>query len=247
MENCKGIVNSIESFGSADGPGVRFVVFMQGCDFRCKYCHNPETWKKNGKEYTVDEIINLALKYKSYWGKDKKSGGITVSGGEPLIQIDFLIELFKKAKEYNIHTAIDTSGYPFNSSEEFNKKLEILVKYTDLFLVDIKAYDEELHRYITGHTNKNILEFLNYLSQKNKDVWIRHVLVPTITDTDENLNNIANFVKTLKNVKRVEVLPYHKLGLIKWKNMGLDNQLKHINSPTKEQVLYAEKILCCKN
>ena len=202
----KGYIHSLESFGSVDGPGVRFVIFTSGCAMRCQFCHNPDTWNmQSGTPYTADELIAKALKYRSYWGSE---GGITVSGGEPLLQIDFLLELFEKAKEKGIHTVIDTSGQPFTKQEPFFSKFQKLMEYTDLILLDLKQIDEEQHQILTGCTGKNILELAQYLSEIHKPVWIRHVLVPGGSDKDEYLDRLSTFIKTLKNVERVEVLPY---------------------------------------
>ena len=184
MEQILGNIHSLESFGSADGPGVRYIIFLRGCNMRCKYCHNPDTWaKKDGNMLmTADEVLQKALRYKNYW---KNNGGITVSGGEALLQIDFLIELFRKAKEKGIHTTLDTSGNPFTRENPFFEKFNLLMEYTDLFMLDIKHIDDECHKKLTGCSNKNILDMANYLSDNNKDMWIRHVLVPGITDSKE--------------------------------------------------------------
>ena len=234
-------VHSIESFGAADGPGVRFIVFLQGCNMRCKYCHNPDTWNMNdGEEMTSDELLKRALRYKSYW---KDSGGITVSGGEPLLHIDFLIDFFRRAKEYGVHTVIDTAGNPFTRDEPFFSKFNELMNYTDLFLLDIKEMDNERHSYITGFSNDNILDMAKYLSEIKKPVWIRHVLVPDGSDKDEYLHRLADFIHTLSNVERVEVLPYHTLGKFKWENLGLPYPLEGVNPPTQERIDNARKIL----
>ena len=214
----KGYIHSTESFGSVDGPGVRFLIFVSGCPMRCQFCHNPDTWSmKTGTQMSADELLDKAWKYRSYWGK---SGGITVSGGEPLLQIDFLLELFKKAKEKGIHTTIDTSGAPFTREEPFFSKFEELMKYTDLLLLDIKHIDDEQHKILTGHTNQNILDLARYLSDINKPVWIRHVLVPERSDNDEYLKKLDAFIQTLSNVEKVEVLPYHTLESVSGKNWG---------------------------
>ena len=211
-----GHIHSTESFGAADGPGVRFIVFMQGCHMRCRYCHNPDTWKMDGgDEVTADEILKRALRFKPYWGKD---GGITISGGEPLLQIDFVIELFKKAKELGINTCIDTAGNPFTKEEPFFSKFEELMKYTDLLLLDLKEINPTRHKDLTGFDNSNIIEMAKYLSEINKPVWIRHVLVPEHSDFDEDLDALGDFIDTLSNVDRVEILPYHTLGKFKWEN-----------------------------
>ena len=239
--NNLGLIHSTESFGSVDGPGVRFVVFMQGCKMRCKYCHNPDTWfSDKGQWTTSDELLAKAMRYKSYW---KADGGITVSGGEPLLQIDFLIDFFIKAKANNINTALDTSGNPFTKSEPFFSKFKELLNYTDLVLLDLKHINNEEHKKLTGQENSNILELAQYLSQVNKPVWIRHVLVPDITDNDKYLNELSEFINTLNNVEKVEVLPYHSLGEYKWQESGINYQLKGVNPPTKDRVDNAKAIL----
>ncbi len=237
----KGYIHSLESFGSVDGPGVRFVVFLSGCAMRCRFCHNPDTWKlQSGTMYTADEVIEKSLRYRSYWGN---KGGITVSGGEPLLQIDFLLELFQKAKENGIHTVLDTSGNPFTYEEPFWGKFQKLMEYTDLIMLDIKQIDEEEHKILTGCTNRNILEMAKYLSKIQKPVWIRHVLVPEYSDKDEYLMRLRDFIDTLDNVDRVEVLPYHTLGVFKWKELGLKYPLEGIDPPSKERIDRANQIL----
>ena len=246
MQNCKGVVNALETFGSVDGPGVRFVVFLQGCNMRCKYCHNPETWKRNCEESTLwsaQDLFDKIWRYRFYWGKDMSNGGITVSGGEPLLQIDFLIELFKIAKSKGVHTTIDTAGQPFSRDEEFLRKFNELMNLTDLFMVDIKAFDKSLHRSLTGVENDNILDMIRYLSDNNKKMWIRRVLVPNLTDSEEDLQKTADFIDTLKTVERVEILPYHSFGMFKWEKLSIPYSLKDVKSPTKEEVEKAETIL----
>ena len=229
-----GHIHSTESFGAADGPGVRFIVFMQGCHMRCRYCHNPDTWKMDGgDEVTADEILKRALRFKPYWGKD---GGITISGGEPLLQIDFVIELFKKAKELGINTCIDTAGNPFTKEDPFFSKFEELMKYTDLLLLDLKEINPTRHKDLTGFDNSNIIEMAKYLSEINKPVWIRHVLVPEHSDFDEDLDALGDFIDTLSNVDRVEILPYHTLGKFKWENLGIPYTLESISPPSAERI-----------
>ena len=229
-----GHIHSTESFGAADGPGVRFIVFMQGCHMRCRYCHNPDTWKMGGgDEVTADEILKRALRFKPYWGKD---GGITISGGEPLLQIDFVIELFKKAKDLGINTCIDTAGNPFTKEEPFFSKFEELMKYTDLLLLDLKEINPTRHKDLTGFDNSNIIEMAKYLSEINKPVWIRHVLVPEHSDFDEDLDALGDFIDTLSNVDRVEILPYHTLGKFKWENLGIPYTLESISPPSAERI-----------
>lgn len=234
-----GHIHSTESFGAADGPGVRFIVFMQGCRMRCRYCHNPDTWKMDGgDEVTADEILKRALRFKPYWGKD---GGITISGGEPLLQIDFVIELFKKAKELGINTCIDTAGNPFTKEEPFFSKFEELMKYTDLLLLDLKEINPARHKDLTGFDNSNIIEMAKYLSEINKPVWIRHVLVPEHSDFDEDLDALGDFIDTLSNVDRVEILPYHTLGKFKWENLGIPYSLESISPPSAERIENAKQ------
>lgn len=234
-----GHIHSTESFGAADGPGVRFIVFMQGCHMRCRYCNNPDTWKMDGgDEVTADEILKRALRFKPYWGKD---GGITISGGEPLLQIDFVIELFKKAKELGINTCIDTAGNPFTKEEPFFSKFEELMKYTDLLLLDLKEINPTRHKDLTGFDNSNIIEMAKYLSEINKPVWIRHVLVPEHSDFDEDLDALGDFIDTLSNVDRVEILPYHTLGKFKWENLGIPYTLESISPPSAERIENAKQ------
>ena len=234
-----GHIHSTESFGAADGPGVRFIVFMQGCHMRCRYCHNPDTWKMDGgDEVTADEILKRALRFKPYWGKD---GGITISGGEPLLQIDFVIELFKKAKELGINTCIDTAGNPFTKEEPFFSKFEELMKYTDLLLLDLKEINPARHKDLTGFDNSNIIEMAKYLSEINKPVWIRHVLVPEHSDFDEDLDALGDFIDTLSNVDRVEILPYHTLGKFKWEHLGIPYTLESISPPSAERIENAKQ------
>ena len=237
----KGAIHSIESFGSVDGPGVRYVIFVKGCNMRCQFCHNPDTWnRKAGTPYTADELIDKALKYRAYWGS---KGGITVSGGEPLLQIDLLLELFKRARQKGIHTTLDTSGNPFTKKEPFFGKFQKLMEYTDLVLLDIKHIDDGQHNILTGQSNQNILELAEYLSDIGKPVWIRHVLVPGRSDEDAYLIRLHDFIATLKNVEKVEVLPYHTLGVYKWKELGLEYPLEGVEPPTTERVENAKRIL----
>lgn len=241
MSEIKGRIHSVESFGSADGPGVRYIVFLKGCNMRCQYCHNPDTWAKDGGELmTPEEVLKKALRYKTYW---KEKGGITVSGGEALLQIDFVTELFRLAKEKGVNTCLDTSGNPFSMEEPFKSKFDELMKYTDLFMLDIKHMNDAAHRKLTGQTNQNILEMAAYLSDHGKAMWIRHVLVPGITTEEDELYCLRSFLDTLKTVERVEVLPYHTLGVFKWKELGIPYQLEGVDPPTKEQIDRAKEIL----
>ena len=208
---------------------------------RCKYCHNPETWTCNaGEEWTPEDLFKKVYRYKNYWGQD---GGITVSGGEALLQMEFVTEFFKLAKEKGVHTTIDTSGNPFSMKPDYLEKFDKLMEVTDLFLLDIKEMDEERHKALTGHTNKNILELARYLSDHGKEMWIRHVLVPGLTDDEAGLVALKGFIDELKTVSRVEILPYHTLGLFKWENLGIDYPLDGVKTPTDEEVKRAEGIL----
>lgn len=236
-----GNIHSVESFGSADGPGVRYIVFLKGCAMRCKYCHNPDTWAGQGEDWqTPEEVLNKALRYKNYW---KKNGGITVSGGEALLQIDFVTELFRLAKEKGVNTCLDTSGNPFTRLEPFFGKFRKLMEVTDLFMLDIKHMDPAGHRKLTGCDNANILDMARFLSDSGKAMWIRHVLVPGITDDEEQLTSLRKFIDTLKTVERVEILPYHTLGVFKWKELGIPYQLEGVEPPTEEQVKRAKELL----
>jgi len=239
----EGYVHQLESFGCADGPGSRFIIFFAGCPLRCKYCHNPDTWNMtDGELYSTDKLVEEALSCSSYWGK---KGGVTVSGGEPLAQIDFLIELFTKLKEKGVNTCIDTSGGPFRKEGEWFEKFKKLMEVTDILLVDIKHINEEEHVKLTGVSGKNIREMFAYLDEINKPIWIRHVLVPGITDNDQYLTETRDFIRTLHNVQRVEILPYHGLGAMKYKDLGIDYELKDLESPTQERVQNAREILEC--
>lgn len=237
-----GRIHSFESFGTVDGPGIRFVVFLQGCPLRCKYCHNPDTWEIGGKEYMTEDVAQRALRYKSYFGN---GGGVTVTGGEPLLQIDFVTELFTLLKKQGVHTCADTSGITFNPrSEESVRKHEKLLAVTDLFLLDIKHIDEEACVALTGKSNANTLAFARFLSDRKKPTWIRQVLVPGITDSDDSLRRTRAFIDGLSSVERVEVLPYHTMGRVKYEKLGIAYPLEGVPTPTKERVQNAKRILC---
>lgn len=232
----KGKIHSIETFGTVDGPGIRYILFFQGCPLRCKYCHNRDTWDiKSGKEYTVDEIITDALKYTSFM--KFSGGGITASGGESTLQPEFLSELFKKAKENDIHTCLDTSG--FVDIETIDPVLD----NTDLVLLDLKHMVEEKSIDLTGVDMDKALKLARHLESRNIPVWIRHVLVPGFTDDLDNLEKLGQFVATLKNVERFELLPYHSMGIHKWENLGIDYELKDVPDATKEDVKKASEII----
>ncbi|MGN0806185.1 MAG: pyruvate formate-lyase-activating protein [Candidatus Coproplasma sp.] len=235
-----GRIHSFESFGTVDGPGIRFVVFMQGCPMRCKYCHNPDTWSLGGgTEYTAEQVAKNALRYKNYFAN---GGGVTVSGGEPLLQAEFVKELFTILKSNGVHTALDTSGALF--SQEDKGRFDDLLKVTDLVLLDIKHIDPKEHKELTGRTNGNILAFARYLSDIGKPMWIRHVLVPGITDNDEYLNGLSAFIKSLKTVEKVEVLPYHTMGAVKYEKLGIAYPLIGVEPPSADRVKNARDILC---
>ena len=237
----KGRIHSIETFGSVDGPGVRFLIFLKGCNLRCRYCHNADTWNPESNDLrSADELLDRAERYRSYWGEE---GGITVSGGEPLLQIDFLTELFKEAKKRGINTCIDTAGEPFSREEPFITKFRELMDYTDLLLVDIKHIDREQHIKLTGKPNDNILDMLKYLSNIGKPVWIRHVLVPGITDNDEYLRQTGEFLRTLSNVEKIDVLPYHSLGKFKWEELGIPYTLDGVEPPSAARIENAKQLL----
>ncbi len=237
----EGRIHSFETFGAVDGPGVRFIVFMQGCRMRCAYCHNPETWKMDaGDLYTPQQVLDRALRYQSYW---KNGGGITVSGGEALLQIDFLLEFFTLCKKKGIHTTLDTSGNPYTTEEPFFSKFNELMKVTDLFLLDIKQIDLEKHKKLTGWTNENILAMAQYLSAHQKHMWIRYVLVPGITTDHEDQLRLKAFIDTLDTVDRVEVLPYHKLGVPMYEKLGIEYPLKGVEPPSSEEIEAAETVL----
>lgn len=232
-----GNIHSIETFGTLDGPGIRMVVFTQGCPMRCLYCHNPDTWNLDiNKQISSDEIIEKYLSVKEFC-----KGGITLTGGEPLLQIDFVIDLFKKARAKNIHTTLDTSGITFTPNNK--EKFEELIKYTSLVMLDIKHIDEKEHIKLTGKSNKNILEFAKFLSENNVTTWIRHVVVPTITDKEEYLSRLGEFLATLKNVKALDVLPYHDMAKTKYEKLNIDYKLKDIEPLDKKEALRARNII----
>ena len=232
----KGRVHSIETFGTVDGPGIRFILFMQGCPLRCKYCHNRDTWDvKAGTEYTTDEVIAQASKYKSYM--KASGGGITVSGGEATLQPEFVAELFAKAKQNEIHTCLDTSGFVDID------KLDPILDNTDLVLLDLKHMDENKSKDLTGVSSKKSLEVAKHLDKRNIPVWIRHVLVPGVTDDKEHLEQFGEFVSKLNNVDRIELLPYHTIGVHKWESMGFEYELQNIPDATPEDVKKASEIV----
>ena len=227
MSETLGYIHSVETFGLVDGPGVRYIIFLQGCAMRCQYCHNPETWaftKDTAK--TPQEAFTAAYRYRNYW---RSNGGLTISGGEPLLQMDFVSEVFRLARAKKVQTALDTSAQPFAP--------------TDLVILDLKEIDDEKHKKLTGHSNKNILAMAQYVASKGVHLWIRHVLVPGLTDDADGLRELDAFIKTLPTVRRVEILPYHTLGLFKWQNLGLAYPLDGVRVPTAEEIAAAEQLL----
>ena len=237
-----GRIHSYESFGTVDGPGIRFVIFFQGCPMRCKYCHNPDTWQVGGgREVSVEDAVKEALKYKSYFGT---KGGVTATGGEPMLQLPFLTELFSRLKAKGVHTCLDTSAAPFPAEENADRSaFDELLKVTDLVLLDIKHIDEEAHRALTGCSGAHAMAFARYLSERGKPMWIRHVLVPGITDDDGALLRLKAFIDGLKTVEKVEVLPYHTLGIAKYRALGMEYPLEGVRPPEKERVQNARAIL----
>ena len=236
-----GYIHSTESFGTVDGPGVRFVIFLQGCPMRCKYCHNPDTWKMHsGSVRSAQSLIKEYERNQAFYAK----GGITVTGGEALMQIDFLLELFALAKEKGIHTCLDTSGITYKPGKtEYNRKLDELMTMTDLVMLDIKHIDSDAHRKLTGHGNEGILAFARYLAEKKVPVWIRHVVVPGITDDPGQLTRLGAFLAQLPNVQALDVLPYHVMGVSKYRELGIDYPLEGVEPATVAQAKEAKKCI----
>ncbi len=235
-----GKIHSIETFGTVDGPGVRFVVFFQGCPMRCLYCHNPDTWATDGEEYSAEEVLEKMLRNSAFY----TTGGLTATGGEPMLQLDFLIELFTLAKEHNIHTCLDTAGVMFDpENKERLEKIDKLLAVTDLVMLDIKHIDDEQHKKLTQHSNKNILKFAEYLNEKNISMRIRHVIVPYITNLREQLLALGKFLKPFKNIEKIEVLPYHTLGEVKYVNMGIEYPLGKTPQLTEKDAKDALEII----
>lgn len=241
MAELKARVHSLESFGTVDGPGVRMVVFLQGCPMRCLYCHNPDTWELNaGTEMTVDDILAQYDRNASFY----KRGGITVTGGEPLLQMDFITALLKRAKQRGIHTCVDTSGITFVPDHpEVVARFDALCEVTDLFLLDIKHVDSQKHHELTGHSNENILAFARYLAQKHQDIWVRHVVVPGITDSEQEWKALGKLLAELPNVKALEVLPYHTMGVVKYEKLGIPYPLEGVPALDKKTAVYAREVI----
>lgn len=251
MGNHMGHIHSLETFGTVDGPGVRFVIFFQGCPMRCLYCHNPDTWDPaDGQQMSADGIISRFERNRAFY----QTGGITATGGEPMLQIDFLTELFEQAKTHNIHTCLDTAGIMFPADDPAADdthtvdrpsmaQIERLMAATDLVMLDIKHMSDQQHRTLTGHSNVHSLSFARYLDCIHKPVWIRHVVVPGITYDPEELTALGRFLGTLHNVEKLEVLPYHSMGKVKYDNLGMDYRLKNTPQLTKAEAQQAELII----
>lgn len=237
----KGRIHSLESFGTVDGPGVRYVVFFQGCPMRCLYCHNPDTWAMTGgTEMTASEIIEQYERNKGFY----KGGGITATGGEPLMQIDFLIELFEEAKRHDIHTCLDTSGIAYKpGNTALIEKMDRLMKVTDLIMLDIKHIDPEIHKKVASQPNDGILAFAEYTSKKGIDLWIRHVVVPGLTDDDAYLFKLGYFIGGLSNLKALDVLPYHTMGKVKYEKLGFDYPLGDTPAMDKNKVVEKKEVI----
>lgn len=237
-----GRIHSLESFGTVDGPGTRFVVFVQGCPMRCAYCHNPDTWSMTaGKVMEASEIIEQYERNKPFY---QNGGGLTVTGGEPLMQVDFLIELFTLAKEKGIHTCIDSSGIAYKpDNQAFIEKLDKLMPLTDLVMLDIKHIDPKKHKELTSQPNDGILAFCSYLNEKGVDMWIRHVVVPGITDDDKYLFDLGYFIGQFSNLKALDVLPYHTMGETKYEKLGIDYPLKGVPAMEKDKVIDKKKVI----
>ena len=237
QEKNMGYIHSFESLGALDGPGIRFVIFMQGCHMKCKYCQNRDTWLTNcGKQYSVDEVIHKILKYKNYF--IASNGGVTFSGGEPLLQSKFLIDVCTRLKQENINVTIDTSG-----NLELTEDIKRVIDLADLFLLDIKCINDEICKDLTSVSNQKELEFAKYLSSIGKPMWIRQVLVPGYTDKEEDLLKLKEFLASLSSVQKVEILPYHDMGKHKWLEMGLTYPLESVRVANSDDVDRAKKIL----
>lgn len=231
-----GRIHSFESFGTLDGPGIRFIVFMQGCHLKCKFCHNRDTWDiTGGIEYSAQEVFEKIIRYKNFF---ENNGGVTISGGEPLLQSDFLIELFTLLKKENIHTSIDTSG-----NLQITESIKKLIDLTDLFLLDIKCINSDICKELTGIDNKKELEFAEYLSNHNKIMWIRQVIIPGITDNTEDLLKLREFLGKLKTIEKIEFLPYHDTGKYKWTELGLEYPLDKFRTANLNDIRVAENLV----
>jgi pyruvate formate lyase activating enzyme len=239
MAEIKGYIHSVESLGTVDGPGLRFVVFLSGCPMRCAYCHNPDTWQKNGKEMTADEIMKQFDSVKEFL----RGGGITCTGGEPLMQAEFVAELFAQAKKRGVHTCLDTSGICWTEDTDTAERIDRVLDFTDLVMLDIKHINPEKHKWLTGQDNAGIKRFAEHLSERGIDVWIRHVLVPGITDDETSLTELGEFIGGIRTLKAIDVLPYHTMGIVKYENLGIPYRLKDVPAATKAQAKAAREII----
>jgi len=231
-------IHSFETFGAADGPGVRFIAFLHGCPFRCAYCHNPDTWASPPAfEMPADDVLARALRYRAYWGAD---GGITASGGEPMLQADEVAELFEKARAAGVTTCLDTAAGCFRRGDAGQERL---LAATDTVLLDLKLFDPEAHRALTGADNAPVLDCARRLAERGSRVWVRRVLVPGVTDGEDDLRKTGAFIRSLGNVERVDVLPYHELGVAKWQALGLPYRLAEARPPTEAEVARARALL----
>lgn len=236
-----GHIHSIESFGTVDGPGIRFVVFLKGCPMRCQYCHNPDTWEMGGgTEMTVDQILTEYERSKDFY----RRGGITVTGGEPLVQLEFVTELFEEARRRNIHTCLDTSGVTFRPDNPgLISRFDRLMAVTNLVMLDIKHIDPEKHLALCGQPQNNIIAFARYLDEHSIPVWIRHVVVPGLSDNESDLYRLGRFIGTLHNVKALDVLPYHDMGKSKYQKLGLAYPLEDTPPLPKEKAVWARTVV----
>ena len=236
-----GYIHSKETFGTVDGPGIRYVLFLQGCPMRCLYCHNPDTWTRSGgTPISVSKVLDEYESYRPFL----KDGGLTLSGGEPLLQIDFVIELFREAKKRKIHTALDSSGITFDrKNKDLLDKFKELIEYTDLFLLDIKQVDPEGHKLLTGHGNEKVLDFLSFLNDNDKDIWIRHVIVPGYTYDKDLLIRLGHELAKYKSIKDVDILPYHSMGKVKYEKMGINYKLDGVKDLGIREAMIAKKVV----
>ncbi|MBO5138138.1 MAG: pyruvate formate lyase-activating protein [Bacilli bacterium] len=222
----KGSIDSIESFGLVDGPGIRTVIFFNGCKLRCKYCHNPEMWQIKEYNTTPEELVKKIIRFKPYYKRN--NGGVTFSGGEPLLQYEFLLETCKLLKKENIHIALDTAGVGLGNYDE-------LLDYIDLILLDIKHTDPREYKQLTTGDIKESLKFIEEVNRKNKKVWIRQVIVPNLMDNTQYINNLIDFLQNIKNIERIDFLPYHKLGYEKYQKLNITYPYKDLNEMSKEK------------
>lgn len=239
MQNLKAKYHSIETLGTLDGPGVRFVLFLQGCPLRCLYCHNPDTWNTStGKEISIREVISLYEQKKDFY----INGGITISGGEPMMQIEFLLELCKEMKQRNVHVCIDTSAIMYKN-KYYKTKIEELINYVDLFLVDIKSMNWQKHIKLTGQSSEPVFDFITLLETKHKNMWIRHVVVPNLTTTHKDLEMLGEYLATLKRVSKLQLLPYHTMALFKYKELNLKYPLENVSDCDTSELSRAKQIV----